>query len=187
MYSMGRAGTLPKPFAKIHPRFRTPSNAVHAVGIISFVLIIGVGNWVGASQIFGFLGEIITIGIILMYIAGNTALTRYMYTQHHDSFNVWLHAILPTIGSLLLLPVLYVTFHPFPPWPFNIAPYFVIAWMLLGVVIMVVLERRDPAALTRGGELFAAPVLSPVAEELAQTLPPPSERPDAAGTAEDPA
>jgi amino acid transporter len=165
IFSMGRAGTLPKFLAKVHPMYKTPHNAILAIGILSIALIVGVGNWVGASLIFGFLGEIITISIILMYIAGNCALTRYVFRNHRQDFKSWLHALLPTVGSLLLLPVIYVTFHPFPAYPFNVAPFFVVAWLLIGLVLSFVIEKRNPGALSKGGDLFVGTLLSPIGEE----------------------
>lgn len=165
MYSMARAGTLPKALSKVHRKFRTPMNAINVVGVLSVMLIVGVGNWVGPSLIFGFLGEIITIGIILVYIAGNTALTRYVRANHREDFNFWLHNVLPTLGSLLLLPVIYVTFDPFPSYPLSIGPYFVVAWMLIGLAVSFIVEKRNPGALERGGELFVGTILSPIGEE----------------------
>ena len=49
-YGMGSVGVLPKDLAKIQPRFRTPSNAVHLQIAVSVVLTLAVGLWVGRGR-----------------------------------------------------------------------------------------------------------------------------------------
>jgi amino acid transporter len=165
LYSMGKAGTLPRALAHINPRFRTPSTAIHAIGIVNVVLVLVIGKWVGSQNLFGFIGTIITLALILVYIAGNLALVRYMLTQQRQDFNVLKHMIAPVVGSLLLLPVIYVTFWPLPPYPYIVAPYFVIGWLVLGYLVMLWIDKKDPEALQRGGDYLEMPTMSPMAAE----------------------
>ena len=43
IFSLGRAGLLPRAFAAVHPTYRTPVNAVHVQGILGIVLAVGLG------------------------------------------------------------------------------------------------------------------------------------------------
>ncbi len=153
-HGMGSVGVLPKELAKIQPRFRTPSNAVHLQIGLSIVLTIAVGLWVGAADIYGFLGDIITVAIVIMYGLANVALFFYMRREQAEHFRWWRHAVIPLVGTLLLLPVLYVTFVPLPPYPFDLVPYLVVAWMIIGVGVMWWIERRNSANMMAMDEAF---------------------------------
>jgi membrane protein implicated in regulation of membrane protease activity len=61
----------------------------------------------------------------------------------------WRHGVLPWIGTLALLPVLWVTVYPIPPWPYRITPYLFIAALIVGFGYMVWREKRNPGALKR--------------------------------------
>jgi amino acid transporter len=39
IYALARAGMLPAPFAKLHPRYKTPTNAIFLMGFLSLSLI----------------------------------------------------------------------------------------------------------------------------------------------------
>jgi amino acid transporter len=69
----------------------------------------------GAGEVFGFLGTITTLAIIVLYVLANFALTTFIRREHPTNFDVWRHSIVPLIGTLLLIPVLVVTVWPIPP------------------------------------------------------------------------
>ncbi len=62
--------------------------------------------------------------------------------------------MLPWIGTLALLPVLFVTVYPVPSWPYNITPYLFIAALIVGFVYMLWRESRNPGALRRGATVL---------------------------------
>ena len=72
--------------------------------IIVAALTIGVGLWVTPAEIYGFLGDIITVAIIVMYSLANVALYFYMRREHRENFNIWRHGIVPLVGTLLAAP-----------------------------------------------------------------------------------
>jgi len=154
MYTMGQAGTLPPQFSRIHPRHKTPTFAIAFIQLSGIVAILLVGLLLQPSDIFGFLGTITTLAVIVLYIMANLALTAYIRREHPGEFNVWRHGVLPWIGTLALLPVLFVTVYPRPPWPFNITPYIFIAALIVGFGYMVWRERRHPGVLRRGASVL---------------------------------
>lgn len=155
-YGMGMSGALNPAIAKIHPKYRTPARAVTIETIVVAALTIGVGLWVTPAQIYGFLGDIITVAIIVMYSLANIALYFYMRREHRDNFSIWRHALVPALGTLLVLPVLWVTFHPAPPYPFNLVPYIVIVWLIIGAVFMIWNERKNGARVEAMDAAFEA-------------------------------
>jgi amino acid transporter len=116
--------------------------------------LLGIGLWVGPSYIYGFLGDIITIAIVFMYGMANIALFVYMRREHPGSYNTFRHAVLPFVGTLLLLPVIYVTFVPFPPYPLDLVPYIVIGWMVIGAGLMWYIEKYKSSDMMAMTEAF---------------------------------
>jgi amino acid transporter len=157
-YTMGQAGTLPARFAKIHPVHRTPTFAIAVQQLTGIVAILLVGILLQPGDIFGFLGTIATLAVIVLYVMANLALTAYIRREHPDDFNIWRHGVLPWAGTLALLPVLFVTVWPIPPWPYNITPYIFIAALVAGFGYMLWRESRNPGALGRGATMLVGRV-----------------------------
>ena len=154
MYTMGRAGTLPAKFGRIHPSHRTPTFAIAFVQIIGIASILLVGLLLQPDYIFGFLETIATLAVIVLYIMANLALTRYMRSEQPANFTVWQHVVVPWIATLALLPVLFVTVWPEPTWPYNVTPYMFLGALVAGFAYMQWRESRNPGALGRGATML---------------------------------
>ncbi len=154
LYTMGRAGTLPARFGKVHPIHRTPTFAIAFQQVFGIAAVLLVGLLLKPEYIFGFLETISALAVIVLYSMANLALTSYMRRVHRDSFTIWQHVIVPWTATLALVPVLFVTLYPVPPWPYNIAPYLFLAGLLCGFAYMQWLEVRDPGALLRGATML---------------------------------
>src|SRR5271170_7049520 len=154
LYTMGRAGTLPASFGRIHPVHQTPSFAIGVQQIVGIAAVFLVGLLLAPEYIFGFLETISALAVIVLYAMANLALTSYMRRVHRDQYSVWQHFIVPWAGTLALVPVLFVTLYPVPAWPYNIAPYLFLALLLAGFAYMHWRESRDPGALLRGASML---------------------------------
>jgi len=154
MYTMGRAGTLPAAFGRIHPVHRTPAFAIAFMQLFCIAAVLVVGLLLGPDYIFEILETIATLAVIVIYCLANVALTAYIRREHQDNFSVWHHLIFPWIATLAMLPVLFVTVYPVPAWPYNITPYVFVVSMILGFGYMLWLERREPGALSRGATML---------------------------------
>ncbi|MGB7464857.1 MAG: APC family permease [Candidatus Acidiferrum sp.] len=154
MYTMGKAGTLPASFGRIHPGHRTPTFAIAFVQLSGIAAILLVGVLLKPDYIFGFLETIATLAVILLYGMANLALTRYMRREQRAKFTVWQHVVVPWIATLALLPVLVVTVYPQPAWPYNITPFLFLISLLVGFAYMQWRESRNPGALSRGAMML---------------------------------
>jgi len=154
MYTMAQAGTLPSALGKIHPVHKTPYIAVHVEQLFQIGSFLLVGIFFGADQIFGFLGTIATLAVIVLYIMANIALTTFVRREHPAEFNILRHVIVPLVGTLLLIPVLYITVYPVPAYPINLTPYIFIVMLIIGFVAMLVIAARRPAALNQESTLL---------------------------------
>jgi amino acid transporter len=141
-YSMARAGALPKALAKIHPRFKTPSNAVLANGAITTTYALITGIVIGAFGQFIFYGIALTFALVFVYGAANVGVTRYYWRERRSEFNYVLHLAFPILGTAALLWLGYKTVNPFPASPNNWAPIIVGIWFLLGLTVLLIMRSR---------------------------------------------
>jgi amino acid transporter len=154
MYTMGRAGTLPAGFGRIHPVYRTPVVAISVTQIVGMVAILLVGLILQPSYIFDFLGIIATLAVVILYVMANLALTRYMRREQPAHFTIWRHVLVPWVATLALLPVLFVTVYPLPAWPYNLTPYLFVITLVAGFAYMEWREWRNPGTLNRGAMMI---------------------------------
>jgi amino acid transporter len=154
MYTMGQTGTLPAIFGRVHPGHRTPTFAIAFLQFCGIVPVLLVGVLLHPADIFGFLGTIATLGAIILYSMANIALTSYVRRERPQQFGIWRHGIIPWLGTLALLPVLFITVYPVPTWPYNITPYIFAVIFLIGFGYMLWLQSRNPAALSRGATML---------------------------------
>ncbi len=154
MYTMGRAGTLPARFGRIHPVHQTPTFAIAFIQLFGLGAVLIVGVLFGPADIFAFLSTLAALGVIILYAMANLALTSYIRREHPDEFRVWRHVVVPWVGTLALLPVLFVTVYPVPAWPYNVTPYLFVVALIAGFGYMQWCESRRPGALRRGATML---------------------------------
>ncbi|WP_308465857.1 APC family permease [Rathayibacter soli] len=157
-FSMGRIGALPRWFGRVHPRFKTPRNAVIFQTIVTLVFGLGMGAILGPDQEFFMMGVAITLGLILVYIAGNIGVFLYYFKEDRKHFNVLLHLILPLFSTVALLVVGYLSIIPFPAFPVGIAPILVAVWILIGIGLTIYASRTGRGEwLDRAAHVYEEP------------------------------
>jgi len=113
-----------------------------------------VGFLLQPDYIFGFLGTIATLAVIVVYAMANLALTPYMRREQPAKFTVWQHVVIPWIATLAQLPVLFVTVYPEPAWPYNMTPYLFLVSLLAGFAYMHWRDSHNPGVLRRGATML---------------------------------
>ena len=152
LYAMGRVRTLPG--ALVHTnRFRTPDIAIILTMVIALICTLVPGFIYGPATAFAFVGTIIAIPIILVYMATCLAVPFFYQREHRAEFNIVRHVIIPAIPFIVLAIVLYFQFAPVPP-PLNLAVPISIAWFVLGLIIVVFLSLRAPGALAQSSKVY---------------------------------
>jgi len=152
LYAMGRVRTLPG--ALMHTnRFRTPDTAIILTMVIALICTLVPGFIYGPATAFAFVGTIIAIPIILVYMATCLAVPFFYQREHRAEFNIVRHVIIPAIPFIVLAIVLYFQFAPVPP-PLNLAVPISIAWLVLGIIIVALLSVRAPEALARSSKVY---------------------------------
>ena len=119
LFSSGREGLLPAFFGKIHPRHKTPFVAMWGFVLASFAIVVVFGWNVKPVDLFSDTGALGTIPIIITYLVTNLALPVYMIRYHRDDFKLAKHALLPAIGTVLMLFPLWGLVQPGQPAPIS--------------------------------------------------------------------
>src|SRR3989441_635545 len=102
LYAMGRARTLPRPLAHISNRFRTPNIAIIFTMIVGIILTLWPGFVYGPTTAFALIGTIITIPILVVYMAACLAVPLFYLREQRQNFNVVWHIIVPLIPFIVL-------------------------------------------------------------------------------------
>jgi len=152
-FGMGRSGVLPAAFGRVHPVRKTPTAAVTMQFVISALLGLLGGWWLGPDKLFILtLGFVLVIAVIVIYVVANLGVVRYYWREQRSHFNWILHFLFPVGTSVVLIYSLYKSFSPFPAHPYNWSPFIVGAWLLIGIAILAVLRARgNEQWLSRAG------------------------------------
>ena len=140
-------------------------------GSVSYGLGIATGTtWQQTSGItsFGWLAGIVTMCIILVYLLTNLAAP--LFARSRGELRLLPHIVAPVVSSLLLLlPLASYVLPPLPgigrfftalgfaptPFPANLLPLFVLAWVVLGLLYAAWLSRRAPERYQRLGRIVS--------------------------------
>jgi amino acid transporter len=154
LYSMGRIKALPGALGQTN-RYRAPGAAILLVLVLGIIIMLWAGLVYGPTLAFAFLGALLTVPLLLVYMATCLAVPFFYLREHREEFTLGRHIILPAIPFIFLAIVLYFQFSPLPQAPFILVGPINAAWLVLGIIIVAVLNLRAPQVLKQGNRLFA--------------------------------
>jgi amino acid transporter len=157
-FAMGRARSMPAALAHIHPRFRTPVNAILLQTLITLTLGIGIGFWVGPDQEYFLIGVAMTLVLIFIYSMGNIGVFFLYRRERPQEFSPVLHVLFPILSTLSMVWVAYHSVVPLPAAPLRYVPIVVCAWLLVGLVVLLTVRRASNMPLL---PLDSAPLETP--------------------------
>jgi amino acid transporter len=100
--SMAAYKAIPAAFARIHPRYLTPTVSTVVMGLVSIALYIPFNYIAGGNPI----GDAVTaIGLYIAFYYGLTAFSCVWYyrkTLTSSARNLWMQGILPFLGGLIM-------------------------------------------------------------------------------------
>jgi len=174
-YALGRERMLPRVLGRTHPRYQTPHIAIIAYSVVALALGLFFGNLWGPAAAFGDVGYFSSLGILPIYLLTNIALIVFMWRKHRSEFSWIWHGLFPGIAIVIMAYGLYASLHPLPAYPENFMPFFVLGWILIGVIWMLYLRARDPGKLRLIGRIIFLDTPGPAAVSVpaGQTSEPP--------------
>jgi amino acid transporter len=156
LHTMGREKLLPSAFGHIDPKRQTPTYAVlfqgvFAVGLAFIVggLAGGLGDPVAGSSVYGYLGFLLTLGILPVYILTNAAAIRFFKSR--GDFSPVRHLVLPGLGALLMVGLTIGQILEQTEAPFTWFPWVILGWVALVSAGAIWLGLRRPDSLRSAG------------------------------------
>jgi amino acid transporter len=156
LHKMGREGLLPSFFGHIDPKRRTPTYAVLFQGVfaVGLALIVGglaggLGDPVAGGSVYGYLGFLLTMGILPVYILTNAAAIRFF--RNRGDFGLVRHLLLPGLGALLMLGLTVGQIVEQVEAPYTWFPWVIVGWVALVSVGAAWLGARRPDSLRTAG------------------------------------
>ena len=163
-YAFGRVGAFPRVLADLHPRFKSPRVGVLVELILSLALGLALGFKYTPQVAFGILGTAIVVIVVPVYIACNIACIGYFARHRKEEQHLLSHIVVPIIGALLLIPGFFsvagitgipgLRFIAALTSPYKYAPYAMAAWLLVGIVALLVLRSRNPQAVDKVAHVY---------------------------------
>jgi len=134
-FAMGRDGDMPRLFARLHPKYRTPKNAILASGLIIGVMIVTLDViQIAASADLMFL-------ILFTLVNGAVIVLRRTHPEVPRPWKMPLFPLLPIIG-LASKAVLSVALYLVEPLAWGIG----LGWTVLGFGVYYLWTRRERIA-----------------------------------------
>jgi amino acid transporter len=174
--SMAAYKALPKAFAKMHPRYMTPTTSTVIMGAISAVLYIGMNYMSHDGNVIS--DAVIAIGLFIAYYYGLTAVACVWYFRRNLTSslrNFLMQGLLPGLGGLMLfflggwsvwLDYDVATANDFTMWTvpvihWQVGGAFVIAVLsaLAGLVFFIYCRVKEPAFFRKETLTRATPTL----------------------------
>src|SRR5919199_1999009 len=151
-FAWGHDGYLPRIFGRTHPRFRSPHIAIAALAVVTAVVFLVGLAWQGktlndAVTYFSWLLQAGATGILPVYAL--VGLAGFVHARKYDGTVIdWL--IAPAL-AVIVVGVAEVTEFYGQTGIYRWAPYVMLGWMALGVVVRL-LTRERVAPLERQAE-----------------------------------
>jgi amino acid transporter len=162
-FSLARIRMLPRILTRIHPRFETPSVAVHVQAVFAIAYALALGFALGGPlKALVLQGTISTVLIVCIYICTGVSCAVFYWREHRAEFNVLLHLIVPLAASVIFIPVLLAAFgvdfaglgiQPLAA-PASYAPYVVYVWMAVGLGVLIYFASTDRSRIAATRHVF---------------------------------
>jgi amino acid transporter len=147
LYALARDRLLARSISTTSEKTGTPVGAVTASMCLTLVQLLAFGlAGTTALNAFFYLATIGTLSVLVLYVLVSVSASRLQLLG--QSRRSQLALILPVGGAAVALYVLYRNLIPAPAFPFNLFPYIVAGWLLLGLL----LARLVPAVRDRVAE-----------------------------------
>jgi amino acid transporter len=157
IYVLGREGAIPHAFGRTHHSHKTPHIAIVLMTGICVLLAFPLAFAVGAFNVWGYFGFLISIMFLVLYAMIEFALifAAFRDKRAFPKVNPWTHVVVPLVGAAVMIYPLYRTVSPLPPGAYKTLPLYLVAWIVIGVGVLLYLRRRRPEAIERVGSMIA--------------------------------
>ncbi len=154
LFSASREGILPGFLSKVSKN-QTPYAAIFFYSLVAMAITLSWGISAKPLDLYGFLGTLGSIPVILIYVALNFALPVYYKKNLPGQFSPFRHMVMPIISTLTLLYPLWGMIEPGQPKPFNYFPYIVLTYLVLAVAYAIFASSTNKDFASNVGTVIA--------------------------------
>ena len=144
-YPMARHGMLHRAIGNSHDHNKTPHIAIAVYTIIVFAIPAIMTAFTDPLTTFGDAGTLAAFGFLTAYYLISVAAP--MYLRRLGELTGKNIAVMVAALLCLLVPLIG-SFYPLPPVPVRYFPYYFLAYMLVGVAWLTIVNRRDRTVIT---------------------------------------
>ena len=144
-FGMSKHGLAPKWVTRTHPTAKTPYIAILVASIVALVVGAVVGLTAGVTNLIGVTAAANTLAFILIYAAICVAAMWAFGRKTGVPTALLVKVGIPIIAIVLLGFSMYTSVWPQPAFPYNLAAPLVVAWGLIGVVVLFIQRGRGEA------------------------------------------
>jgi amino acid transporter len=176
-YAFGRVGAFPRICADLHPRFKSPRVGVLIELVLSCALGLGLGLKYSPQVAFGIIGTGLVVMVVPVYMITNIACIGYFARHRKEEQHLLYHVVVPLVGFVFLLPgfmsaagitgVPGLRFIVALASPYKYAAYGMAAWAVAGIIVLLVLNSRNPRAVAAVAQVHFEDDVSPAAPAAA--------------------
>jgi amino acid transporter len=149
LFALARDRIVATRMSRTSEKTRTPVAAVAASMVLTLVTLLAFGlAGTSALDAFFYLATIGTLSVLVLYVLVSVSAIRLQLKS--GSRRQILLVLVPAGGACVALYVLYRNLVPAPAFPYNLFPYVVAAWLVIGLAIafgVPELRRRVSAGL----------------------------------------
>ncbi|MFN7995944.1 MAG: APC family permease [Bryobacteraceae bacterium] len=154
VFAMGRDGTLPNWFARLHPKYQVPWNAQHVVLAVTVLADAVWAKWLGIYLSYDWWGTAVVFFAMISNVFVNVGCTVYFFRFRRESFHWLWHVAVPMLGVVTSALPLYYSFGPDlwrAGWQKGQSVIvFCLAVTVLSVIYTAGLRKWRPEVLKRG-------------------------------------
>jgi amino acid transporter len=156
-YAMGRIKAFPHFLARVHPTHRSPVMAILTAFVVTVAVTLGLGLGYDPVTAFFMVATALVIVLAAIYILMNAACIGF-FARRSSGFNPLLHLVIPVLGILTFVPAwltaagidVFSFIAPLSP-PVSYMGPGVAGWMIVGLIYLIYLYRRDPRRVLEVG------------------------------------
>jgi amino acid transporter len=142
-FAWGHDGYLPRPFGRTHPRFKSPDVAIGVLTAITLAVIFAGLGWQGrtidgAVNFFSWLLQTGATGILPVYAL--VGLAGFVHARRHDGNLI--DILVAPILTVVVVSVAEVTEFYDQKGIFRWAPYVMLGWMALGIIVRLATRTK---------------------------------------------
>jgi amino acid transporter len=133
LFALGRDGVLDRRLGDVSRATSTPTVALAVELGLSLCAIVAFAiAGTQAIDVFFYLATLGILSLLVMYVVTNLGALRYLFLDSQRRAPAW-EVVFPLGGIGFAVYTLYKNLWPVPAYPFDVFPYVVAAWLLVGL------------------------------------------------------